>query len=171
MLFFSNAIANHRLTFTRLSDCMEHLTLVATWTEDAWGYIRNKGVEARKEIIREFSDQLYVGFLETPGGRQPVAMFALRDHAFHEDLRAGSSRLPRTRELTYVYVDKNYRGLGFARQIVNESKRLTRESGASLILLDTLRPDLTVMYEKEDAVAVCEGRLFTEPTELMYMRV
>ena len=61
--------------------------------------------------------------------------------------------------------------LGFGRQIVNEAKRLANEAGADLILLDTLKPNLTRMYEKQGAVAVCEGRLFTEPTEVMRMEL
>ena len=167
MLFFSSAVSQHRLTFTKLADCMQHLTLAATWTEGEWGYIRNLGVEARKEILTAKQNQLYIGTL----ANQPVAMFALFDHHFHSDLQAGSKRLPQARELMYVYVDKDYRDLGFGRQIVNEAKRLANEAGADLILLDTLKPNLTRMYEKQGAVAVCEGRLFTEPTEVMRMEL
>ena len=73
MLFFSSAVSQHRLTFTKLADCMQHLTLAATWTEGEWGYIRNLGVEARKEILTAKQNQLYIGTL----ANQPVAMFAL----------------------------------------------------------------------------------------------
>ncbi len=31
MLLFSSALAKHKLTFTRLSDCMEYLPLAAKW--------------------------------------------------------------------------------------------------------------------------------------------
>jgi len=167
MLFFSSAVGQHRLTFTKLADCMEHLLLAATWAEDEWGYIRNKGVEFRKGVLSDMSNQVYIATL----ANQPVAMFALFDHEFDPRLQAGSQRLPHARQLSYVYVDKDYRNLGFARQIVDEAKRLARLAGADLILLDTLKPNLTHMYEKQGAVAVCEGRLFTEPTELMRMGV
>lgn len=165
MILFSTALTKHQLTFTPLSNCMAHLTLAATWTEDAWGYIRNRGVECRKEILKDLSEQLYIGTLHG----QPVAMFALFDHKFHPDLIAGSRRLLHVRELMYVYVDKDYRGLGFGRQIIDEAKRLAREAGADLILLDTLKPNLNRMYEKQGAVGVCEGRLFSHPTEVMQM--
>ena len=167
MLFFSSAVSHHRLTFTKLADCTQHLTLAATWIEGEWGYIRNLGVEARKEILTADQNQLYIATLDN----QPVAMFALFDYQFHPDLQAGSNQLPRAKELMYVYVDKDYRDLGFGRQIVNEAKRLARESRANLILLDTLKPHLTRMYEKQGGVSVCEGRLFTEPTEVMRMEL
>ena len=165
MLFFTSAVGQHSLTFTKLADCMQHLSLAATWAEDEWGYIRNLGVEKRKEILSGKQDQLYIGTL----ANQPVAMFALFDHEFDPLLQAGSQRLPHARKLSYVYVDKDYRNLGFARQIVDEAKRLARLAGADLIVLDTLKPNLTHLYEKQGGVAVCEGRLFTEPTELMRM--
>lgn len=168
MLLFSSAASRHQLTFTKLADCMKHLPLAVSWAEEAWGYMRGSlGVEKRKERFSDKRDQVYIGTL----ANQPVAMFALFDHEFHPDLQAGSKRLPQVRELTYVYVDKDYRNFGFARQIVNEAKRLAKLAGADLIVLDTLKPNLTHMYEKQGGVAVCEGRLGTEPTELMRMGV
>lgn len=97
-------------------------------------------------------------------------MFALLDHEFHTKLQAGSTR-SHARALMYVCVDKDYRGLGFGRQIIDEAKRLARAEGADLILLDTLKPNLTRMYEKKSGAAVCEDRLFTEPTEVIRMGV
>ncbi|HAU1881956.1 TPA: GNAT family N-acetyltransferase, partial [Legionella pneumophila] len=133
MLLFSSALAKHKLTFTRLSDCMEYLPLAAKWAEDEWGYIRNKGVEYREGVMHALSHDLYIG---TYAG-QPVAMFALLEH-----------ELPSSRELMYVYVDKEYRGLGFGKQIIEEAKRLTAMAGSDLILLDTLKPSLNRLYEK-----------------------
>lgn len=108
MLLFSSALAKHKLTFTRLSDCMEYLPLAAKWAEDEWGYIRNKGVEYREGVMHALSHDLYIG---TYAG-QPVAMFALLEH-----------ELPSSRELMYVYVDKEYRGLGLV------SKLLKKQNG------------------------------------------
>ena len=152
MLLFSSALSKHKLIFTRLSDCMGYIPLAAKWAEDEWGYIRNKGVEYREEVMNALSHDVYIG---TYAG-QPVAMFALLEHEF-----------PNARELMYVYVDKEYRGLGFSKQIIEEAKRLTKVAGADLILLDTLRPNLNRLYEKHDAEIVCEGRLFSHPTDVL----
>ncbi|HHJ0474332.1 TPA: GNAT family N-acetyltransferase, partial [Legionella pneumophila] len=154
MLLFSSALAKHKLTFTRLSDCMEYLPLAAKWAEDEWGYIRNKGVEYREGVMHALSHDLYIG---TYAG-QPVAMFALLEH-----------ELPSSRELMYVYVDKEYRGLGFGKQIIEEAKRLTAMAGSDLILLDTLKPSLNRLYEKHGAKVVCEGKLYSHPTDVLSM--
>ena len=63
----------------------------------------------------------------------------------------------------------DYRGLGFGEQIIDEAKQLAKLASVNLILLDTLKPNLNRMYKKQGAVAVCEGRLFTESTEMMRM--
>ncbi|WP_367606648.1 GNAT family N-acetyltransferase [Legionella sp. W05-934-2] len=156
MLLFSSALAKHKLTFTRLSDCMEYLPLAAKWAEDEWGYIRNKGVEYRKGVMHALSHDVYIG---TYAG-QPVAMFALLEH-----------ELPSSRELMYVYVDKEYRGLGFGKQIIEEAKRLTAMAGSDLILLDTLKPSLNRLYEKHGAKVVCEGKLYSHPTDVLSMTI
>lgn len=167
MLLFSSAMMKHKLTFTKLSDCMQHLTLVATWAETEWGYIRNKGVEFREGVFASINEQIYIGSLH----EQPLVMFALLDHGFHLDLKEKISSLPQARELMYVYVDKDYRGLGFGRQIIDEAKRLAKDAGADLILLDTLRPGLNVMYEKQGAEVFCEHQLFLHPADALVMRI
>ncbi len=53
MLFFSSALMRHQLTFTLLSGCMRHLTRAATWAEEEWGYIRNRGVEFRRQVLHD----------------------------------------------------------------------------------------------------------------------
>jgi len=144
---------------------MDYVPIAAKWAEDEWGYIRNKGVEYREEVMRALSNDLYIGTFAA----QPVAMFALLDHAFHPDLVKAIDGLPHARELMYVYVEKDYRGLGFGKQIIEEAKRLAVESGADLILLDTLKPNLNRLYEKYRAAVVCEGRLFSHPTDVLRM--
>jgi GNAT superfamily N-acetyltransferase len=156
MLLFSSALAKHKLTFTRLSDCMDYVSIAAKWAEDEWGYIRNKGVGYREGVIHTLRNDMYIG---TFAG-QPVAMFALLEHEF-----------PHSRELMYVYVDKEYRGLGFGKQIIEEAKCLALEAGADLILLDTLKPNLNRLYEKHGAKVVCEGRLFSHPTDVLRMTI
>jgi GNAT superfamily N-acetyltransferase len=156
MLLFSSALAKHRITFVRLSYCTEYLPLAAKWAEGEWGYIRNKGVEYRKEVMHTLRNNLYIG---TFAG-QPIAMFALLEHD-----------IPHSRELTYVYVDKEYRGLGFGKQIIEEAKRLARGVNADLILLDTLKPSLNRLYGKQGARVVCEGKLFSHPTDVLTIKI
>lgn len=71
----------------------------------------------------------------------------------------------------YVYVEKDYRGLGFGRQILDEAKKLAKASGANLIVLDTLKPGLNRMYEKQGAKVLCEHHLFSHSTDVLTMRV
>lgn len=163
MLLFSSALSKHKLTCTKLSDCMGYLPLAATWAEEEWGYIRKKGIEYRKGALNALNENVYIG---TFAGK-PVAMFALLDHEFHAELRAATVQLPKIKELMYVYVDKEYRGLGFGRQIIEEAKRRARASEADLILLDTLKPGLNRMYENQGAEVLCENHLFSHPTDVL----
>jgi GNAT superfamily N-acetyltransferase len=164
MLFFTTAAKNHKLVFTKLSDCMQHLHIIAEWAENEWGYIRNKGVEFRKEVFTQLSSNIYVGTFND----QPVAMFALIDKPFSKSLKT-SFPLPSAFELTYVFVKKDYRGLGFSNQIINETKSLSLNDGKNLILLDTLKPGLNRMYEKHGAKIICENELFSHSTDVLRM--
>lgn len=146
---------------------MQHLTLASTWVEDEWGYIRNKGIEFRKEMLTELNNQVYIATFND----QPVAMFVLHDYEFHSELREKAARLPILCELMCVYVAKNCRGLGFGRQIIDKAKQCAKEAGADLILLDTLKPGLNRMYEKQGAEVVCESRLHSHPTDVMTMKI
>lgn len=67
-------------------------------------------------------------------------------------------------KLTYVYVDASFRGLGVGGWMVEEAKRLAVEQGASLIVLDTLKPNVNRFYEKHGAKIVCESRALGFPT-------
>ena len=71
----------------------------------------------------------------------------------------------------YVYVDKNCRGLGFGKQLIEKAKYIAANQGANLILLDTLKPKLDRMYEKQGAQVVCEGRLYSHPTEILSISI
>ncbi len=146
---------------------MQHLPTAAKWAEGEWGYIRNKGVEFRMDVLGSLSNNTYIGTL----AGVPVAMFALLDHSYHEDLSQASDKLPKSRELMYVYVEKDYRGLSFGKQIIDEAKKVAAESGAVLILLDTLKPNLNRLYEKHDAEVICEGRLFSHPTDVLSIKI
>jgi GNAT superfamily N-acetyltransferase len=152
----SHPLLKHQLTFIRLSDCMSFLPVVARWAEDEWGYIRNKGVVYREGVFDSIKNDVYIGIY----AGQPVAMFALVSHV-----------LPDVRELTYVYVNKDYRGFGFGRQIIDTAKHLTRELGAAHIQLDTLKPGLNRMYEKQGAKILCEHHLFSHTTDVLTIKL
>ncbi len=164
MKFFTTA--KHKLTFTKLSDCLDCAPIAAKWAEDEWGYIRNKGIEFREQVLRGISDDVYIGFY----AEQPVAMFAFLPHEYHTELATRSSKLPTATELMYVYVDEKVRGLGFGRQVVDKAKAVAQDAGAQLIYFDTLKQSLNRFYENQGAKLVCEGRLFTEPTDVFYMK-
>lgn len=101
MLLFSSALRKHKLTFNKLSNCIQYLSIAAQWAEDEWGYIRNKGIEYRKTVIAECKENMYIGCF----AGKPVAMFALFDHPLHPELSTmiGS---PKACELMYVYIKK-----------------------------------------------------------------
>ena len=165
----SSPLMKHQLLFTKLSDCMEHLPVAAKWAEGEWGYIRNKGIEYREGVMDYLKDSV---FIATFAGK-PVAMFALLNHEFHADLlhAPGAVNLPHVLELMYVYVEKDYRGLGFGRQIIDAAKRLAQEMGAKRIQLDTLKPGLNRMYEKQSAEQLCEHHLFSHTTDVFTMKI
>ncbi|MBY0378557.1 MAG: GNAT family N-acetyltransferase [Gammaproteobacteria bacterium] len=167
MLLFSTALMKHKLMFKQLSSCMECLPIAAKWTEEEWGYIRNKGVEFRQEVMNSLKENVYIGFFAD----QPVAMFALFNHSFPLELTIATENLPKACELMYVFVEKKYRGLGFGKQIIDQAKQLAANSGAELILLDTLKPNLNRLYEKHNAEVICEGSLFGHGTDVLRMRV
>jgi GNAT superfamily N-acetyltransferase len=108
-------------------------------------------------------DHTYIGIF----GGQPVAMFVL----FEKEMSPESRARFMAGELMYVYVDKHCRDLGFGRQVVNEAKRIARAAGSDTIVLDTLKTRLNPFYERCGAKVIAEGRLFTEPTDILMMRV
>ena len=164
MLFFSMALKRHQLVFTKLSECPQFLDTAAEWAEGEWGYIRNMGVEYRKGVLDSIKEETYIG---TYAGR-PVAMFVLMQQP--AEITEKKYKPFDSCELMYVYVDKDYRSLGFGKQVIQEAKRVTHSLGISSIVLDTLKPNLNSFYKKHDAEVVCEGSLFSHPTDVHIMR-
>lgn len=167
VLFSSSALGQRFLSFEKLSKCPQYLTLVATWAEDEWGYIRNKGINYRKEVLWAIRKQVYIA---TYHGK-PVAMFALVDKEFDPRLMTAEIKLLRILELKYVYVLEDYRGLGFARCLINKAKQLARRAGAELIILDTLKPSLNSLYRKMKAEELCENQLYSQPTDVLAIKI
>ncbi|KTD53441.1 putative Acyl-CoA N-acyltransferase [Legionella santicrucis] len=162
MLFFSTA--RHPLVFRKLSECPELLPIAARWAEEEWGYIRNKGLDYRMEVLTALKEETYIG---TFNG-QPVAMFAL----FNDPAEVSEKKFKpfHSYELMYVYVDKDYRSLGFGKQIVQKAKEIARTSNVESIVLDTLKPSLNGFYKNHGAEVVCEGGLFSHPTDVLLLR-
>ena len=159
MLVFLYQNKSPKLTFKKLSDCPEHL-------EDEWGYIRNKGVEFRTQVIDSIKNKFYIGFI----GKIPVSMFTVlpRDNSFFDFTT--KAEYPAS-ELMYVYVDKMYRDLGLGKQIVNQAKNIANASGSSYLFLDTLKPRLTNYYKKQGAEYLGEGSFFGCHTDIMKIKL
>jgi GNAT superfamily N-acetyltransferase len=161
---FSSAINNHKLKFIKLANAMEHLDLAAQWAEGEWGYIRNKGVDYRKSLLTNLKNNIYIGLLNS----QPVAMFALFDKDMEPEFNQLKNHKPLyIEELMYVYVDKRCRDLGFGRQIMNEVKRLSKQSKSDYVMLDTLKPSLNGFYARRGAKVIAENQLFQHATDVM----
>lgn len=164
------------LTFTKLSDCMQYLPTAAAWTEGEWGYIRKKGVEFRTKVMHSLKEHVYIATLAKPDPKipdlanQPIALFALLPYEFDNQLTTQTKRPPHTLQLMYVFVDKEYRGLGFGKQIINEAKRLAKVAHAEFIVFDILKTSLYGIYHKAGAEMLNESRLFTEPVDAMVMK-
>jgi diamine N-acetyltransferase len=116
-------------------------------------------------------DQVYIGTIDRLQvdvlRRLPVAMFALIDHASDFLEEKQSER----KMLMYVYVEPTCRGLGFGKQIIEKAIALAKKSGATLLVLDTLNPRLNHLYEKHGAKVICESRLFSEPTDVLSIKL
>jgi GNAT superfamily N-acetyltransferase len=132
----SSSLIKHKLSFAKLSDCMEHLPVAAIWAERKWGYIRNKDIAYCEGVMNYLKDSVYIATF----AQKPVAMFALLNHEFDEDLMRspGAINLPYVLELRYVHVEKDYHGLGFGKQIIDEVKILADKIGAEQIQLGIL---------------------------------
>lgn len=167
MLLFKAFHAKNKLVFTKLSDCIDEVSTAAKWAEKEWGYIRNKGIEFREEIMRNLSEHVYIGFYADI----PVAMFALLPHQFDTILSTESHPPLKTFELMYVYVEEQFRGFGFGYQIINKAKNLALIANADLILLETLKPKLNRMYEKYGAKEICESNLYSHTTNVLSIQI
>lgn len=167
MHLFSFAIKQHKIKFTPLVNCLQHLDIAAAWAEGEWGYIRNKGFDYRRNVLSGLKNHVYIGTLNN----QVVAMFVLFEKEMSSEFKVGKHKTPHVSELMYVYVDEPYRGLGFGLQIINEARQLAKLAKSEFILLDTLKPGLNRFYEKNVAEVIAENQLFSHPTEVLAMRL
>ena len=183
MLLFSSIKPS--LKFTKLNEITDaalfakYLELVTIWFTDEWGYIHDKNktreqaIEDRKEYLEESADKIYLVFY----GALVVGAFRIEYKEFENELinsqiRKGLRDELQTSEIWFIYVASTYRSLGAGRQIVQEIKRLSKtEMGASMVLLETLRPSLNHLYRIEDAELVCENHLDSKPTDVLRIKL
>ena len=153
---FKHELKISKLAEEKTDDCLNQ---VSKWIEDKWGYLRgNPGLEKRREMTKAIADELYL----LKYADQPIAMFRLGDH---QPLDAKTN----VKELTHVYVDERFRSAGIGGRIVDIAKREAKLQGASLIVLDTLNPNLNRFYEKNGAVEVCETKFLGAPSTKLRM--
>jgi GNAT superfamily N-acetyltransferase len=142
---FKHELKISKLAEEKTDDCLHQ---VSKWIEDKWGYLRgNPGLAKRREMTKAIADELYL----LKYADQPIAMFRLGDH---QSLDAKTN----VKELTHVYVDERFRSAGIGGRIVNIAKREAKLHGASLIVLDTLNPNLNRFYKQHGAIEVCETK-------------
>lgn len=163
---FSHIISDtfhSKLQLSKLSkedkDCLK---TVSSWVEKKWGYIRRyPGIEKRMELVARYENNTYIVKYD----KQPVGMFALFDYPLDEEIKAIKPKAtePEAKEikaieLMDVYVEERFRGLGIGSRIVYYASKKAKESGAHLLVLDTLNPHLNSFYEKLGAKIICESQ-------------
>lgn len=163
----------------KLSDEMKYLEQVAIWTEKQWGFLRNNpGIEKRKELTKAIKDNLYLIIY----AGQPVGMFALHNHEVlsvvetlqsNEETKEPTSKVVKVKakELTHVYIDKRVRGMGLGGRMIEAAKKIAKEQGVELVLLDTLNPNLNKFYEKHGAKVICDSQFLSHPSTMLRIKL
>lgn len=172
MLFFTTAIKKHTLQFKRLSEYTiaekeQGLMLAATWATKAWGYIHEDEDFHYKELASN-QEHIFIAFFSN----QPVAMFGLFFKPL-DSFPATQKRphAPIAAYLDYVYVDEKFRGLGFARQLVDQAKELAKSSQAQFIYLETLNPNVNRVYLHQGAKQICESQYCGHTTNILSFKL
>jgi GNAT superfamily N-acetyltransferase len=142
------------------------LTQVAAWVEHKWGYLRGyPGLEARKNLVRQFLNNPNNQIFIVTYAKQPVGMFAFAAYA------ADFLKDEVVKELTYFYVAFSFRSMGVGSTILKMAKQKAKERGIDMLVFDTLNPQLNHFYEKEQGKEVAEARLLGAPTSLFRMDI
>jgi GNAT superfamily N-acetyltransferase len=86
----------------------------------------------------------YVGYVDLPDGRRPVASGAWRAH---DDVEAFGTT--RTAEIKRMYVAPAFRGRGIARTMLAHLERAAATAGARAMILETgtAQPEAMALYE------------------------
>lgn len=185
MLLFSTA--KPRVTFKTLNQvnpdsfgpCLE---LVTKWFTQEWGYIHDKvdgtykeleqAIEDRMQYLTENADRIHLAFYD----ELVVGAFRIENKEFVNELlehqaNNGWQDKLKTNEIWFIYVDPMSRGLGVGRQIVQEIKCISGQENASIVLLETLKPNLNRLYTSEGADHICDNALDSNPTEVLRIKL
>ncbi len=148
-----------KLEVCYLPDYPESLSDVIAWSKTSSpGFIA--GDEKDEHFIRTHQDKFYLLMYGEGPLRQVIGMFALLDVKLDEQIQSAFTehKIPNVKELNYVYLAKNVRGLGMGSALVKHAKQVARNLHADVIVLDTLTPALNQFYIKNGATVICENR-------------
>lgn len=169
------------LEFKKLSDISDvskfqkYLEKVTSWFTEEWGYIHDKNktfeeaIQSRKERFAESADKIYLAFY----GQIVIGAFRIGNKEYAKELmksqdKKGWKEKLQISEIWFIYVDKPFRSLGGGRQIIEEIKRRSiKELGASMILLETLKPSLNYFYINQGARLLAESQMNCYPTDVL----
>jgi len=141
-----------------LTDTPQYLSLFAQWTENEWGYVRNKGVEFRTNLFKQY--------IATPGipnmyglflNEVPIGMFAIEQCEPAENCLF----------LNYLYLLPDYRNSGIGSSTVNVAKRICKSHSAHFMQLTTLDIALNKYYENLGGRVLGEEYFYTYPATRM----
>ena len=153
-----------KLNYFKLSEKPDMLNQAAEWGESEWGYLRGfPGIEKRKELIQAMKNEFYIVMY----GEQPVGMFALLDRGPVDKNILKIDPTVKLKKLTYFYVHAGLRGLGVGTAMLEKAKNIAASQSATMIVLDTLKPNLNRFYEKSGARTLCEDKSLGAPTTLL----
>ena len=164
MFFFKDS----HLKFLPLRICLKHLDSVAKWINDTWDDTQQIDLKKRKEILLTLKDKVFVASLSGV----PVAVFALLNNANEADMplpeySVNHQHMPDSLYLDFVFVNPDFRGKGYADQIIKEAKFLAARFGAKYLHLETLTPMLTFFYSKHGAEFIRKGQMSQQTTDFL----
>lgn len=141
MLLFNSSKSLHTLSFLKLFDAgaEKFSPIIAQWLFKEWGEETGIKLERFIQIIESYKHSSYIGFY----AGHPVGFFTLSLTKTSSDVK-----------LSNVFIEKNYRGLGFAHQVIQYAKTIAKHFGFQNLLLETSKPELNSLYKKHGAKPV-----------------
>lgn len=154
----------HPISFVSLSDVSHKernkwLDEAANWTQLKWGYLSDKSSDTYQ---RQYIEERGKDFYFMTYANQPIGMFSLNDYKVSDQLLEKCAFMSDTytaRELTHVYIDASFRGLGLGKHIKAKVTAIMKKEEIDLLVFDTVTPLLNRFYMKKDwSREVCEGQ-------------
>ncbi|CAM3916484.1 GNAT family N-acetyltransferase [Vibrio aquimaris] len=140
----------------------EYFSLFAQWAESEWGYVRNKGVEFRTELFKQYIEsdgipEMYGLFIQD----SPVGMFAI-EHCESQD---------NTLFLNYLYITPKYRSANIGTKTVELAKQICRTYQADFMQLTTLETSMNAYYENLGGHIIGKEYFYTYPATRMEIQL